>query len=471
MRGTVTRAAASVVALPLLLASGLLAAPAAGHAADQLFPEAQICSQAGADQATVDPLRLIQWLLGRANVSDAALDTNRDGDTLLSEKRLALVDPDYCAAVAAGCSAGDVSALRGLHDDLGEFVATEGGEDYRFERLRHPSAEEQRSAPFLDPAFETDGQEFQIGEVLDVERRFVEIACVEQPPPAIGGPVALGSGREILGWRADPERPGGFRLTSQIDDLSRDRAQLATVRPAQLSINANLEDDTTSYQIAAVAGYDFELERAEDLRSSVIPFLQLERFFDGTTKTTDKLGAGIQAVTTYQSETGASDQIALTPLYLTDTGFDNQIGTFKMRWTPTLSSAAPLPLGFDRTYGPVVLNLSFDGLSDAGRIFNRGGEDSPLEDRGNFFRAGGRIGLRVRGARGTALSQIELHLTNRSLINIGPGPDLLNRFDATLSFLFPDSDNYQISFSYTVGRNDDTLERIELWRTQLGIRF
>jgi hypothetical protein len=40
-----------------------------------------------------------------------------------------------------------------------------------------------------------------------------------------------------------------------------------------------------------------------------------------------------------------------------------------------------------------------------------------------------------------------------------------------LSFLFPDSDNYQVSFSYTVGRNDDTLERIQLWRTQLGIRF
>ncbi|MGH6886209.1 MAG: hypothetical protein ACREGK_09055, partial [Geminicoccales bacterium] len=249
----------------------------------------------------------------------------------------------------------------------------------------------------------------------------------------------------------------------------RDRGQLASVRPAQLSINANVEEDKTSYQIAAVAGYDFELARSVD-RSSVIPFLQLERFFDGTTETIDKLGAGVQAVTTYGSEAAGSDQIALTPLYLTDTGFDNQIGTFKLRWTPTLSSAAPLPLGFDRTYGPVVLNLSFDGLSDAGRIFN-GGDDSPLEDRENFFRAGGRIGLRVRGARGTALRQIELHLTNRHLVNIGPGPTLLNRFDATLSFLFPDSDNYQISFSYTVGRNDDTLERIELWRTQLGIRF
>jgi hypothetical protein len=64
------------------------------------------------------------------------------------------------------------------------------------------------------------------------------------------------------------------------------------------------------------------------------------------------------------------------------------------------------------------------------------------------------------GARGTALRQIQLDLTNRSLVNVGAGPNLLNRFDATLSFLFPESDKYQISFSYTVGRNDDTLERM-----------
>jgi hypothetical protein len=448
--------------------SVLVATADAAAAPEPIFPPSQICSTTGA-QSTVDPLRLIQWLIATGPIADAALDTNRDGSTLLAEKQLALTAPRYCAEIAAGCTAADDAALQKARDGLAAFVVAEGGEGYRFERLRRPTAEERRSTRFLDPALESEGQAFQIGEVLDVERRFVEIACIEQPTPVPGGPIALGSGREILGWREDPERPGGFRLTSQIDDLSRDRAQLASVRPAQLSINANLEDDTTSYQIAAVAGYDFELERGGDLRSSVIPFLQFERFFDGTTETTDKLGAGIQAVTTYQSETGASDQIALTPLYLTDTGFDNQIGTFKMRWTPTLSSAAPLPLGFDRTYGPVVLNLSFDGLSDAGRIFARS-DDSPLEGRENFFRAGGRIGLRIRGARGTALSQIELHLTNRSLANIGPGPDLLNRFDAMLSFLFPDSDNYQVSFSYTVGRNDDTLERIQLWRTQLGTR-
>jgi hypothetical protein len=467
--GTVTRAAASVVAFFPLLAFGLLGAPPVARAADSAFPQAQICVEAAGDRRTLDPLRLIQWLIATGPIADAALDTDRDGSTLLAEKQLALTAPRYCAEIAAGCNAADDAALQKARDDLAAFVVDEGGEAYRFERLRRPTAEE-RSARFLDPAFETEGQDFQIGEVLDVERRFVEIACIEQSAPPPGGPIALGSGSEILGWRANPERHGGFRLTSQIDDLSRDRAQLASVRPAQLSINANLEDDTTSYQVAAVAGYDFELERAEDLRSSVIPFLQFERFFDGTTETIDKLGAGVQAVTTYGSEATGSDQIALTPLYLTDTGFDSRIGTFKMRWTPTLSSAAPLPLGFDRTYGPAVLNMTFDGLSDAGRVFNRS-EDSPLEEGENFFRAGGRIGLRIRGARDTAFRQIELDLSNRSLVNVGSGPTLLNRFDATLSFLFPDSENYRISFSYTVGRNDDTLERIELWRTQLGIRF
>jgi hypothetical protein len=242
--------------------SVLVATADAAAAPEPIFPPSEICT--GTDtESTVDPLRLIQWLIATGPITDAALDTNRDGSTLLAEKQLALTAPRYCDDIAAGCTAADDGALQGARDDLAAFVVAEGGEDYRFDRLRRPTAEERRSARFLDRALETEGQEFQIGEILDVERRFVAIACLEQPPPALGGPIALGSGREILGWRTNPERHGGFRLTSQIDDLSRDRGQLASVRPAQLSINANLEDDTTSYQIAAVAGYDFELERAE----------------------------------------------------------------------------------------------------------------------------------------------------------------------------------------------------------------
>ncbi|MGH6944287.1 MAG: hypothetical protein ACREH6_08735, partial [Geminicoccaceae bacterium] len=162
--------------------------------------------------------------------------------------------------------------------------------------------------------------------------------------------------------------------------------------------------------------------------------------------------------------------LAITPLYLTDTGFDTRIGTLKLRWTPTLSSAAPLPLGFERTYGPTVLSLSFDGLSDAGRVFNRG-DTSPLEDESNFIRFGGRLGFRVRGAPDTALSQVELQVTDKYLINFGSGPTQINRLDVTLSYLFPNSENYRIAFSYSLGRNDDTLEKIASWSTQLGIRF
>ena len=141
------------------------------------------------------------------NNPPTALDTNRDGSTLLAEKQLALTAARYCAEIAAGCSAAEDAALQGARDDLAAFVVAEGGEDYRFERLRHPSTEERRSARFLDPALETEGQEFQIGEVLDVERRFVEIACVEQPPPVIGGPIALDSGRENSRLAGGPGAP------------------------------------------------------------------------------------------------------------------------------------------------------------------------------------------------------------------------------------------------------------------------
>jgi hypothetical protein len=133
------------------------------------IPPAEICtlSTSGAPgESVVDPLRLIRWLLAEGEISDATLDANWDGDTLLSEKQRALIDPDFCSARPGGpCPADDVLSLDALRERLAALVRDEGGSSFTFQRLSRPAPEE-RLGP-LDPSFEVAGQAFQVGEVLD----------------------------------------------------------------------------------------------------------------------------------------------------------------------------------------------------------------------------------------------------------------------------------------------------------------
>jgi hypothetical protein len=129
-----------------------------------------------------------------------------------------------------------------------------------------------------------------------------------------------------------------------------------------------------------------------------------------------------------------------------------------------------VPLGFYRAYGPVLGQVDLDILSDVGHVFDPGGNPN-LADTGEFFRIGGRLGFRVRGAKGTLLEQIELDVSNRYLYNVEGFPRDINYFQTSLSYLFPNVDNYKLSFSYTSGRTDDTLTDVEFWSSQLGIRF
>ncbi|MGI9506705.1 MAG: hypothetical protein ACR2RE_27000, partial [Geminicoccaceae bacterium] len=270
----------------------MLARPIAGNAQpidDQpLFPADEICSPAAeAEIRNLDPLRLVRWLIAISDIGDAALDANGDGDTLLSEKQLALVQPGYCTqGIGRACTAEDAETLERIQERLADFVDRDGGPDYVFERVRRPTLEEQIEHPFLNPFFEATGRRFQVAEVLDVRRRFVEVYCTAPEPEEVLQ-VADIPAPEIVEepekpyWIFNPRDADGLRLTSEIDDLNKDRNSLSAVRPAELSITADIDDDETLYQVKAVVGYNFEVERSDLFFTSTIPFFLFERFFNG----------------------------------------------------------------------------------------------------------------------------------------------------------------------------------------------
>lgn len=464
-----------------LLVASMLALPALGaslpSSEEPLFPTSKICTP-GADEdiQSLDPLRLIRWLIAISDIGDAALDADGDGDTLLLEKQLALVQPDYCTQdVGRACTADEAETLQRIQDRLGDFVDRAGGPDYVFERIRRPTIEERVERDFLNPFFEVTGRRFQIAEVLDVEKRFVEIYCTapepDQPVSVADVPAPeIVEEEEVPLWIFNPRDADGLRLTSEIDDLTKNRNALGAVRPAELSITTDLEDDETLYQVKAVVGYNFEVERSDLIFTSTIPFLLFERFFNGEENEIDKLGIGIQEAFSVLQPDRSGSEVAITPLYLTDSDFDSDIGVLKLRWTPTLAPDSPLPIGFFRTYGPLALQLALDALADVGRVFDDGG-DSDLEGEAEFFRVGGRFGMKFRGAEDSGFDHVELDISNRYLKDVDGDRNDLYRLDVSLSYLFSQSENYRLSFSYANGRTDDTLEQTEYWKTQFGIRF
>ena len=433
------------------------------------IPPSEVCVLDPENQSPrriVEGRLLVEWLLASDPISDRALDANADGDTLFSEKQVALAQENYCGRTGQSrCSAPDVAAQNRLHATLVTFVETQGGPDYGFERLRRPDPVDRAANPVLRTELEVPGRSYQIGEVLMRDQRFVRIVCLD----AGGAAVAEARPADDTGWSIGGPA-GGFRLTGQIDDLSRSRDRLLDVTPAEFSISRDLLAEQTSFQVDAVAGYDFEISRGDAVRVGVIPFGLVQRFFNGTATSIDNLGAGLQFAAQLRAADLGSSEVAVTPLFETDSDLDSKVGSLKFRWSPTLPPDAVLPLGFYEQYGPFVASFVFDALAETGRVFDPG-TDPDLALREDFFRLGNRVRVAVRGAEDTLIEQFEIDVANRYLYDFLGSIDNINLFETSFSYNFPGVENYRLSFSYSTGRQEQTLEEIDLWRTQLGVRF
>lgn len=454
--------------LVLVLAAGL-SGEARAQFPDAAFPQPAICTldaQAEPARRVVDPQRLIEWLLASDPISDRALDANADGDTLFLEKQVALAKENYCFGPPR-CSAADVAAQSRIHQALVEFIDDEGEGAYAFERLRRPDPVDRASIPALALDLENEDLDYQIGEILARGQPFVRIVCVEPGPPMVAGVPSSPAPTSYLGLGIERS---GFRLTGQIDDLSKSRDRLRDVDPAVFSIARDLEDGVTRYQVDAVAGYEFEISRGDTARAGLIPFGLMQRFFDGVNDTVDNLGAGVQVAAQLRAEDLGSSEVAVTPLLETDSSFESLIGSLKFRWSPTLPPDAPVPLGFYEQFGPVVATLGLDALSEGGRVFDPG--DNPeLTEEEDFFRIGGRLRFRVRGAEETLIEQFEIEVSDRYLRSLAGEPENINLFESSFSYIFPGVENYRLSFTYSTGRVEQSLDQIDQWQTQLGVRF
>ncbi|HEX6142766.1 MAG TPA: hypothetical protein VFZ01_08620 [Geminicoccaceae bacterium] len=453
------RLAATGVGLLAILPHGAPAAPPATS------PAAVLCPADGAT-ARLDARRLVRHLLEARPVPDAVLDADRDGDTLFTEKLAAVLDPAYCARVPVPCTDETVAAFA-WHREMLETLLRD--DRIEVERLRSPGAAEGAADPGPGTAPGASPSGIGLAEVLDPEDRFIRLTCRATPPAEIevAGP---GEPPAQAGWVRDPDHDEGFRLTSEIDDLSKARTGLGAVKPAEFSISSNLLQDNTTFQVDAVAGYHFDAGRGDEVRAVSVPFLLVERLFSNERDELDKLGAGWQGSAQFPLTPDALQEFAFTPLYLTDSNLESDIGTLKFRWTPTLNADTGVPLGSVRQFGDLLVSTGIDLLTDAGNVFDSGANEDLLAER-RFLRVGGRLRLSLRGAADTLFERIQFDLSEKYLYNVNAEIEHINLVEVGFSYLLPEAENYRLTFSFTGGRDEDTLVEKAFWKTQVGIRF
>ena len=403
--------------------------------------------------AIVAPEAVISWLLGEYFVRDAALDADGDGNTLIEEKIQALTVDNYCTTISKKCSAADEEALAGARGQLRTFADQGGGPGYVVELLDRSGNAVQAAPGVILPR-----------DLLDDGARRARIRCVALPIMPDDADKSV-----QIHWQENGD--GGFRLAGDIDNLSKSRGSLGGVKAAELSITSDLIEDETAYRVNGVAGYAFDVAGGGDIQTSFIPFIEAERVTSGSETQIDTLGAGFQQAATVTWPSVLRSEFAFTPVYNTDSDFESQTGTLKFRWTPSLDgNRAWFPLGFPKVFGPIELRLGLDLLLDAGRVFDEGDQDN-LDGEGNFLRLGNQTAMQVRGAPNNLFRQFELKLANRYLHNVDTAFENINQFDAALAYLFPGNEHYQLSFAYSNGRDENSLELYEFWQTQFGIRF
>ncbi|MEL6964328.1 MAG: hypothetical protein AAFO01_16355 [Pseudomonadota bacterium] len=443
------------VAWTLSLILALPLPPSRADEASLFFPQAELCQNADhelSDRAIVSPQSLLAWLLNHYEVRDSILDANGDGNTLVEEKVRALTEEKYCSSTAKACTDDDQAMLDSARQQLRAFIAAKGGIGYEIERIGGTDRVTLQSIDVIRPR-----------DLLIQHNPTVQIRCTPLPVEE----EALG---DEAYWHEARERDGGFRLAGDVDNLNKSRGALGAVKAAQLSITGDLIEDETAYRINAVAGYAFQVDGGDDIVTTFIPFIEGERVTSGSTTQIDTLGAGFQQAATINWPGQLISEFAVTPVYRTDSNFDSQTGTMKFRWTPSFSPVTGIPLGFAHPFGPVELRFGLDFLADAGRVFVEG-DGNNLDGEGTFFRLGNQASVQIRGAPKTLFRPFELQIANRYLHNVDTNLSDINQFDAAIAYIFPGSENYQLSFAYSNGRDENSLELYEFWQTQFGIRF
>lgn len=269
----------------------------------------------------------------------------------------------------------------------------------------------------------------------------------------------------------------GDQYSLEADKNNKDAFKKA--KSAQFSITDDLLSDQTKFDVKATVGIDSDWkECGRDQECRMIPYVKWEHARTSPKQAkndTDKTTYGVLGVHRFAlREWPISWKTTLDLQYIVDEKGPEPTeivaGTVKWRPAFTVAPGVIVP-GPARPIGNMILfGYDFGGVLRYGEALESGGSII-FDQQKTFLYAGGDIDVWFMGVKDTALERVKLQLYYSHLFAQRGIFSQLPYFSAELSYQLDKDGLFDIKITYDHGREYETFEEREVWKTSLGFKF
>lgn len=447
-----------------------------------------LCTTTGSTPVTVNSIDLVEAAIkGQSALSPGVFDFHRDGTITHDERMIAIFDSNYCGSEngKGRCKGKDEGALANIQSELridalgldgSGLDSSDGAVTFGAGRLKTipigtPSADYLASneAILHDKKLgggSGEGPNHKVLLALDPAGRFYKLQC---KPDDV---------------RVVPEKPdrdekkfNGFRLSKDIDGLTEERGgpdKLGKIDAAEISYVDDRENDNTTFNITATAGFDF----STNPKVNSIVFFRMERQrvrdHDGNPVANEDDISKFTGGYIYGADKESIGRYDLSAFYTADTEDDSKLGSFRMAWEPAfLQEIDAIPFGGSRDFwkGGPSWAVDAKAIAYGGYVFDAG-TNADLKDKDAFVRAGGSIKATVWPAPDhPSLNRVSFDASAKHLFNI-IGQHSVTWLTAGANFdIDAVGGNVILRFGYEKGDDEETLEHTDKIKMSLGVRF
>ena len=412
-----------------------------------------VCERVG-NRHVITRAALLDWVADHFSLRRQCARTQEDTLNVL-------VDPE----AAPGCSKGDISAARSAQYLLTSLLRDENPTHFKV----HGWGDENRQT-WGSGRYMKELGSFLIGPSAP---RVIECLKVDEDRPKAGSGFDV-SDLKVGTWK--------IKLRQDQNSLEADRNDKEAFKKAK-SAQFSIADDhlakQTKYDVKATVGIDSDWHSCgRDMECRLIPYVKWEH-----TLTTPKAGKSDSDKVTYGAigihsfalrDLPISWKTSLDVQYIVDekgpVPTEIMAGTVKWRPSFTLPNGFIVP-GKARPIGNALLfGYDFGGVVRYGEALESGG--NPIFDQQKtFLYSGGDIDVWFMGREDTLLEKAKLQLYYSHLFAQRGIFSQLPYFAAELSYALDKQGLVDIKFTYQQGREYETFEEYQVWKTSLGYKF
>ena len=414
-----------------------------------------VCEKAG-DRYVVSRPILMDWVANDSSLRRQCARTQEDVLNLLTSP-----EPEK----TPGCTDREIRAVHGTRGLLASVLSDRNPAHFK---VRGWGEEDRRS-------WKTSRYMKELKSFLGADpSRSIECLKADEERPAGGGGFDV-SNLRVGTWKV--------RLRQDQNSLEADRATdkdaFKKAKSAQFSITDDFLSDLTKYDVRATIGLDSEYQPCgRDQECRLIPYVKWEH-----TRTAPKAAKNDTDKTTYGvlgvhyaalSELPISWKTTLDLQYIVDEKGPEptEIVASTAKWRPAFTVApGVLVPGPARPIGNMILfGYDFGGVVRYGEALESGG-NIIFDQQKTFLYAGGDIDVWFMGMKDTALERVKLQMYYSHLFAQRGIFSQLPYFSAELSYALDKDGLFDIKFTYDQGREYETFEERQVWKTSLGFKF